>query len=840
MFKGIWRDLLYAARSLAKARAFTFVCVVSLGIGMAPIIAISSGRRMFTIPPRGIHPETLGELLTTTLGPRQAGDKWSYPDFADLRDANTGIALTGWAVAESNLQTPGGMKPESVPTMFVSTNYFETVGVALARGPGFAANTAEPVVILGHRFWQDRLDSDPDIVGKTLTLEGFPYVVVGIAPALFEGHLGFQTTELFVPLDRHPLLINKNADKNIRFDRGNEWIRIHGRLSDGVSIAQASAAVSAVTSRLAREHPSTNQFKAGIVLAYHAMGNLEGSEVPVILAVWLTMSGMVLVVVCLNLSGMVQVRSAMRERELSVRQAIGASRGRLVQYLLVEAILLAGLGAALASLVLFSIPATIAWLVGEPLPVQLQEALKPDLSIIGINIGLCFATSLLFGLLPATRFSRPVIISALKDDAGAGGSRVGRVHRLTAALQVALAVPLLVTSGISIDRVRATATADLGFDSDLLYAAPLNLDAFADAGNAESAGFRIRNVRGNLEKAGGVASVTVADGLPLDFRYRATRVALRGEADVAPNFVGVHVTRVGDGYLNTMDIPLLSGRGFAVEDRPGAEMVTVISKTLADRLFPNANTAETAGEAIGKRLTFGAEDRTQIFTIVGVTRDFPTSQMSTDRAQLLLPLAQHPGVRWNSVPISDDRDGAPSMMLIARSAAGVEPMKLTAAIENAVREFDPDFKSASIVTGTWLRQNSMDDFLSQSAGLGIIGGVILLLSALGIYGVVGLMVATRTREIAVRVALGASRGRVLGMILFDVVKLVTPGVGVGAILTATLLRLNSEQMGIALSNVESMAYIAGVVIAVLVAILAGLGPARRAASVQPMAAIRSE
>ena len=193
MFTGIWRDLAYAGRSLAKARAFTLVCVVSLGMGMAPVIAIPYGARIFTIPPPGVNTEGLVELVTTPLGPRRADDEWSYPDFVDLRDADTGIVMTGWATGASKTthQTAGGVQTQSVPTMFVSANYFRTIGVALARGPGFGEVmddplNAEPVVILGYDFWQNRLGSDPDIIGKTLTLDEIPHVVVGIAPDLFE------------------------------------------------------------------------------------------------------------------------------------------------------------------------------------------------------------------------------------------------------------------------------------------------------------------------------------------------------------------------------------------------------------------------------------------------------------------------------------------------------------------------------------------------------------------------------------------------------------------------------------------------------------------------------
>jgi putative ABC transport system permease protein len=293
------------------------------------------------------------------------------------------------------------------------------------------------------------------------------------------------------------------------------------------------------------------------------------------------------------------------------------------------------------------------------------------------------------------------------------------------------------------------------------------------------------------------------------------------------------VTRVGDGYLDTMGIPIVRGRGFTVEDRAGAEPVAVVSKPLADWLVPD-------GEVVGKRLTFGTDEETRhTLTIVGVTADFPTSQMSTTREQMLVPLAQHPGVQRDSVAVVDDRSSVPHVMLIARSTPGAHPEALTTALEEVARELDPEFQTASIVTGVWLRQNSMNDFLTQSAVAGTVGGVILLLAALGIYGVVGLMVTTRTREIAVRVALGASRRRVLAMIVLDVVRLVLPGVAVGAALTVVLNRINSENMGIALSDAEPLAYVAGASIAVLVAVLASLGPARRAASVPPMVAMRS-
>jgi putative ABC transport system permease protein len=841
MFTGIWRDLVYASGSLAKARAFTFVCVVSLGIGMAPVIAIPYVSRLTTLTPPGVNAEDLVELVTTSVGPRQQTQEWSYPDYVDLRDANTGITLIGWAGAQSEImfQATSGSKVRA-STMFVPANYFKTFGVALARGAGFDASAddplrADPVVILSDQFWRNRLSADPDIVGKTLMMDGVPHVVVGVAPDQFGGHIGFTAWDLFVPLEQHPRLARTGTGpagdvENFRDDRSKEWLNIHGRLAPGVSVQQASAAVATITARLAKAYPATNEYKAGIAAAYDPLGTLARSNIWRIQAVGFTLTGMVLLVVSLNISGMMLVRGAMRERELSIRQAVGASRARLARYLLSEAIVLACTGGVIASLVLFNGPSLLSWLTGNVIPAQLQEALRVNLPMVAIIFGICLLTSLIFGWLPAMRFSRPVIISSLKDDAGSGGGmRVGRVHRWTAALQVAIAVPLIVMSGQSLDRMRATATHDLGFASDLLYAVPLKLDGLT----IDQAAFQTRKASDTLAYASGVASVTVADGLPLDFRNRNTFVSLKVDANTAPRPVAVQVTRVGDRYLETLGIPLLRGRGFTGDDGAGAEPVTVVSKQLADRIVPG-------GDVIGKMLMLGENPKThQALTIVGVTADFPTSQMSSTREQLLLPLAQHPGVTWHSVAVSDDMGGAARVMLVARSAPGEPAKKLTTALEHIARELDPEFQPAAIVTGAGLRKFSMNDFLIQSAVAAVAGGVILLLAALGIYGVIGLMVATRTREIAVRAALGATRRRVLVMIIRDVVKLVLPGTIVGVVLTIVLNRLNAENMGISLSNAEPIAYVVGPAIAVLVAVLASLAPARRAASVHPMVAMRS-
>lgn len=826
-FMGIWRDLKLAVWSLAKARAFTFVCVLSLGIGMTPVIAVPYGSRILTQVPTALNTDGFVEVVTTSQASREATGLWSYPDYLDLRAANTGASLIGWSRAGVEVALApslGGKTAAGV--LFVSSDYFPVIGVPLAQGPGLR-ETTDPIVVVSHHFWERRLGSDPNIVGTLITVNKVPHTVVGIAPVSFAGHHALEPHDLFIPLDRHPRVL---ADTTIRSDRAREWVHIHGRLSAGVDIVQASGAVGAITAQLAKEHVATNASKLGIVAPYHPIGNVESTQITVVQTILQTLTVLPLLVICLNITGMVQVRSAMRERELSIRQAIGATRKRLMQQLLAESVVLAVLGATLASVVLFNMPKLLAWWIDAPLPPQFAAALRLDASMIAIVTGLCLVTSLVFGWLPAARFSRPVIITVLKDDAGTGGTRAGRLQRVATALQVAIATPFFILGGMTLDRVRATATDHLGFDSEVIYAGPMTLNATRGADPS----FTIRSSYDAMAQTGGVASVTVADGLPLDFRYRMTRVATIPDDTDAPKTLAAHVTRVGDGYFETLGIPVIRGRQFGAEDRAGAEDVVIVSKPLAERLFPDQ-------DPLGRRMTFAVGDKAErTLTIIGVTGGFPTSQMSTDRAQLLLPLSQYADVEKNSVGVDDDRDGGAKLMLIVRSVPGEQPKALTSALENVLRGLDPEFESASIVTGAWLRENSVNDFLTQSAVSGVVGGVLALLAALGIYGVVGLMVATRIREIAVRVALGASRRRVMGMVLFDVVKLVLPGVFVGLLVAVAFVKLNGEDFGISLSSLEPLAYFTGCALAVLIAVVASLAPARRAASVQPMIAMRSE
>jgi predicted permease len=521
-------------------------------------------------------------------------------------------------------------------------------------------------------------------------------------------------------------------------------------------------------------------------------------------------------IVCVNISGMMLVRGATRERELSIREAVGASRGRLMQYLFFEAVWLAVIGGGLSVMVLFGIPAGIARWFSTTVPPEFDL----DATAVAICAGLCFAVSIVLGLLPALRLSRPNLVPALKDNVVGGGQRVSRIHRAAAAIQVALAVPFLVLSGVMLDRVR---TAEFGFETDGLVAARVDLAAASRRGGAD---FSLRSVRGTLEDVSGVLSVTMGDGMPIDFAQRNVRVSQNGT-----EFVSAHLTRVAEGYLDTLGARLLRGRGITADDRAAAARVAVISEPLASRLFPD-------GDAIGERLTFALDEgHDEEFTIVGVSADFATSQLTTSRPQMLLPLPEKPGS---------------TVYLIARGTAANET-RLTSAFENVGRDFGLEFLASregvfrGVVTGQQLKEKSVHDLIAESIATAVAGGIVLVLASLGVLGVIAFMVATHTREIAVRMALGATWPRVLVLMLADVVRIVAPGVAVGLVVGGVLIRSLTNVMGTPLTvgstplgAVEPLIYVAAAAVAVGVAMLAGLPAAHRAVSVQPIIAMRAD
>ncbi|MGD9903364.1 MAG: ABC transporter permease [Vicinamibacterales bacterium] len=825
------RDLVHAVCTLAKERAFTLVCVVSLGIGIGAVVALVTLGRAITAPARGVASDGLVEVLVVPQGPlrEKAGvwalERWSYPDYRALRDGDVGVDVTGWSLESSEFgePTPAHKTPPRVSTLYVSPNYFQTFGVPLALGAGFDASrddapSADPKVVLSHDVWTSRLASNPDVVGTPVLVDGVPHTVVGIAPPDFRGHFHFfraPPSLLFVPLEQHPRL---RQAPGLRDDATVEWIRLHGRLSAGVNLVEARGRVSSIVADLASRHASTHRYKSATVEPFASLGAAGRPESMRIFSVLLSLAGVVLLIVCVNISGMMLIRGATRAHELSIRAALGADRRRLAQHLFVEALVLAGAAGALSVGVLFGIPALLGWWMGTPVPQEIDF----DATGALVATSLCLVVSVLFGLVPASRFSRPSLLPALQQDGGRGGTPRIRVHRVAAVVQIAIAVPFLVVSGVMIDRVR---TAGYGFAVDGLAGARVPGPAQAADGRS------LRAAVEGLRQAPGVRAAAIADGMPIDFDYREFRV---GRADNGA-FATAHVTHVGEHFLEAVGAPLRHGRPITGEDRLMNAAVAVVSQPLADRLFPG-------DDAVGQRLTVPLDDgREREVTVVGVSGDFASSQLTTTRLQVLLPLPDVSGAT---------SDAASAVHLIVRGEPGDEP-RLRSALATALRGLGveplPGVAFPGIVTGPELDEKSRADLVAEGTAVGVAGGLVLTVAALGILGVVGFLVTTRTREFAIRMALGSTRRRVFGLMLRDTARLVVPGVAGGLAIASVLIRSMDDVMGTPLTLgpeplgvMEPVIYAAASALAVAVALLAGLPAARRATSIDPMAAIRTE
>jgi predicted permease len=819
-------DLFHAARTLSRARAFTAVCVVSLGLGMGVVIGMLMLMRVVIATPPRVDDRRLVEFVVRPAGQllAQAGsailDTWSFPDYLDVRDAAGRMSVTGWSRGDGLYRTADAAAPISVPTMYVSSNYFSTIGVTLPLGPGFTtiddASRAEPEAVIGHRVWQVRFNSDPGIIGRRIKINQTDYVVAGVTPEHFRGHVGGLNDgdyQLWLPLSRHPRL---TTTPSARLARDASWVRIVARLPADTTVPQADAALRSAVAALAERYPSTTQDRTGGVERYFPPGARLRRQISFAQLMMFGLSGIVLLVVGLNISGMMLVRSAIRRRELAVRLAMGASRARLVQYHLSEALVLAMLGGSLAAALLFGGPPIAVWALS--IRDVALDVFKPDAWLLLQCIALCFVTSLLLGLLPAMRFSRPTIITALKNDSAGGGQRVGRLQRFTAAAQAGLAVPFLVICGVYLDQARTTAFADVGFKPQGLYAARLDLGAVANTDD-EQRRF-LRTVQDGLAQAPDVSSVSVGDGLPLYPVYRNVRVARDGDGA----FVPAHTTRVAPGYLETIGTRLMAGRTLDANDRDGTERVVLLSAPLARQLFPGS-------DPLGARVAIavaGSEPHT--YTVVGITADLAATQMGDPRPQLFMSLAQHP---------------APQVLLIARGTPSDAGMRgafanaIAGALRTLPRPVEPDTVFRELITGESLIENSRSDILTMSAAGGAAAGVALVLAMLGVYGVIAFMVAMRMREIGIRVALGASRARVLRDVLVDALKLVVPGIAAGLLLAVLWVHL-TDPSWYPLGGVEPLVYSVAAATSLFVAVLAGIPSARRAAAVQPMIAMRAE
>jgi predicted permease len=758
------------------------------------------------------EPDRVVELLTTVRGREQA--EWASPDLEDLCSAETPIeVVAGLKMREGTLAVANVV--QRVRVMYTSSGYFPALGVRLARGRPFrpqedAGPGQHPVAILSHELWQSRLGGRADVLSTVVTLNRVSYQVVGVAPASFRHHrMGKPAPDLWVPLTQHPVIAGSGEWAT---DRKAFWVEALGRLRPGATVQEANAALATVAARLAREFPESNRERGAIAVSFGPVRAMNRVETTVAITAVLAGGALVLFIICTNLAGLMLARGATRRRELAVRAAMGAGRARLARAVLVEAAVLAAGGAVIGSAAAW---AGIRLVAATGLLGPLDADLPLDLPVLAFSGLLVLTTALAVGMVPAVRLTRPKAIGSLREEIGGGGCCAGRFHRVAVSAQVGVAVLFVAVSALFARSLSQLDGRDLGFNPRRLLVVSLDLTAEGyDAARGNAFTDRVREVVAALPD---VASAAIADGLPIDLVGNFTSASRSDASHAEADGVRVEFTAVGPGFFEVVGTPVLRGRGIEPTDTAGSPHVVVITKGLADRLWPGES-------ALGRqvRLLFGKGDGT-LHTVVGVTPDVASSRPTENWPQVFVPLTQHP-----------DRMRL-RLLVRARSDAAA----LAKPVQTVVQSIDPLFAVPPAVTSAELVASSLEDQRATATAAGGMGLAGLLLSMFGVYGLVTFVVSQRTREFGLRMALGASRGRVLRTVLRDVGLLAAPGLVVGLLAACGLAAaVRSMLLGVGPLNPRALGLTVLLVLAVV--LVASVGPAARAARVDPSVALRAE
>jgi predicted permease len=612
-------------------------------------------------------------------------------------------------------------------------------------------------------------------------------------------------------MTQHPYAV---GEASLLDDRNVHWLLVLGRLRDGASLAEADAALDTVFGRITAGSPEADAERGARTAAFGPIPAHNRGQSLIGAGAVFALVGLVLLIICGNVAGMALARSATREREIAVRLALGSSRARLVRYLMGEAMVLALVGGGLGVIVAFwgtavALPTDMAVALALP-----EGGLHPNPGGLAYAFGLTLATLLAFGLLPALRFSRPELLSSLKDDVGGGGRRVGRVHRLAATAQTGVALLSLVVCSLFVRSLGVMEERDLGFEPSNLMITTMDLSVSGYDDPVEGQLFLDR-VRESVAAVPGVTAVSIADGIPLDLVGNFTSVYLELPTEDSSR-VGVEFTRASEDFFDAVGTPLLRGRGIERTDDGAAERVVVITRALAERLWPGA-------EAVGRRLwTRVSRNPAQEHTVIGVVPSVASSRATED---------------WPHIFLSQRQNFDRRVMVVVRTTT--DAGDFVSPVQDAIVGVDRALSTPQIVTSLSLLERSTESHRATASMAGGLGLLALILSAIGVYGVVGFAVANRTREIGLRMAIGATRQGVVREIMRDAVRLAVPGLIVGG-LVAVGLSLTMQSMMFGLSPIDPVSFGGSALILFIVVLTASLVPARRASNVDPSEALRAD
>lgn len=805
----LWQDVRYAARTLIKRPGFTLVVMLTLALGIGANTAIFSFVNALLLRPLPYKDAERLVRITALRGNEEG--RFSMLELKDMREQLGSFESIGAYIPGAQYNYSGEGAPEEFSAILATREFFEVMGVPLAHG------TVWPVeydrernfgVVLTHEVWKRRFGGDPNVLGRKITLDAAPfYTIYGVLPPNFNFP---STTQLF-----RSIAINKNLPNYEERDKRNVYAV--ARLKPGVSAEQARAELAAFSQRLATTYPDLNK---GLTFTLKPLRDLTVGDVRPYLWLLLAAVGFVLLIACVNVVNLLLTRSLAREREIAIRTALGAERGRLVRQLLTESVLLAGCGGLVGLAFAWLSVRGLKTLIRAELPSWV--AIDLDWRVLFFTLGVSLLTGLIAGLAPALQASKPDLNDLLKE--GAKGSQCGRqqLRKVLVVAEVALAMVLLIGAGLLVQSFRRLQQAELGFSPTSLLTMRVALPwrKYSGEQGPEQQKQFFQQLMGRLSALPGVEAAAMTSNLPLASERQEGKLTFTIEgqsADEQQRNPFANNLHVSPNYFSALGIRLLAGRYLNDADTANTDRVAVISQRMAERMFPRQ-------DPIGKRLKVGAvTSEAQWATIVGVVGNVKHEAIASDGGFDLYTSYQQ---------VVDS-----NMYLLLRTK--VPPHTLAAAATQAVWAGDPEQSAFNIVTmeeriadTVWQRRLAGTLFL-------VFAGLALLLAAIGIYGVMAYTVSQRTREIGIRMALGAQPQEVSRMIVGQGARLIALGLGIGLVVALLGSRLiHSLLYGI--SSADPLVYVSVLAMLTAVALLACWLPARRASQVDPMISLRTE
>jgi len=834
-------DLRYGAKMLWKSKGLTIVAVISLAVGIGANSAIFSLVNSIFLRPRAIsRPAEIVELYVSE-GEQQPYLSTSYPSYLDLRDHND--VLSGLAAYGIRQFKFGDTDVEQIWGEAVSGNYFDILGVAAQRGRTFSPDEdlvpgRNPVAVISQGLWQRRFNSDPDLIGKTITLNDQSLTVIGIAPAQYTGMIRGLASEIWIPTAMLPAVDKQLGERGLT-SRGNRWLIMVGRLKPETTLAQARARFDLLTRDMQAAHPEEwlSKNESGRVRV-SAITVLPESETRIhpgmqtaaygVVALVFVIVNLVLLIACINLASMLLARAVTRRREMAVRLAIGASRLRIVRQLLTESVLLS-LIAGVAGIVVAVWLLNLIVVFMPPLPegIRVGLDLHLDWRVVIYTIAFSTITGILFGLAPALASSKADVSSVLKDDSSlfTGFYRKSRARMALVVVQVAFSLVLLIGAGLvmrSLEKIRPTR---LGFSTENMVVGLVRLDE-TKYDRVKTQEF-YRQVSERLVSLPGVQSASLVDEMPVTFMGgRRSSIDIEGYQPGANEDMQINAILAGPQYFTNMRVPFVQGRDFDERDREGAQCVAVVNEPFGEKYFGGGN-------SLGKHLfKYGGKPNAPKVPceIVGVIRD---------NAWQSLEKQVHP-----FYALALQQTERKHFTVVVSSASG-DSASLIGSVRNVIRELDPKIPLADIQTLNDYFSFGLFPFRILAAVMGGCGLMALLLATLGIYGVISYSVAQRTRELGIRMALGALQRDILRMVIGQGMMLVIVGLAVGLLLSVALTRLLTSSLleldlPLPVSATDPLTFAGVTLLLSFVALVACFVPARRATTIDPINALRYE